>query len=147
MSEGRVSAKLRRQVTARANGCCEYCYSQEKFATQIFSIEHIVPRHEDGATALENLALACQGCNSHKHIKTEGLDVQQGQVAPLYHPRQQNWSDHFCWNQDYSLMIGLTPTGRATVKTLRLNRSGLVNLRRALYALGEHPPQFVGQSL
>jgi hypothetical protein len=30
--------------------------------------------------------------------------------------------------------------GRATVEALRLNREGLVNLRRILYAAGEHPP-------
>ncbi len=33
-----------------------------------------------------------------------------------------------------------TPTGRATVSELQLNRPGLVNPRRALYTLGEHPP-------
>jgi hypothetical protein len=37
-------------------------------------------------------------------------------------------------------VIGLTPTGRATVNELNLNRSGLINLRRVLFACGEHPP-------
>ncbi len=52
----------------------------------------------------------------------------------------QAWSDHFAWNYDFTLVIGLTATGRATVEALRLNRPGVVNLRRALLAIAEHPP-------
>ena len=51
------------------------------------------------------------------------------------------WSAGQVWSNDFTHVIGLTPTGRATIEVLQLNRSGLVNLRRALYALGEHPPQ------
>jgi hypothetical protein len=36
--------------------------------------------------------------------------------------------------------IGLTPTGRATVERLQLNREGVVNLRRVLRTIGQHPP-------
>jgi hypothetical protein len=58
----------------------------------------------------------------------------------LFHPRQQRWRDHFSWNDDATLIVGLSPSGRATVETLQLNREGLVALRRLLYAAGEHPP-------
>jgi hypothetical protein len=61
-------------------------------------------------------------------------------LVPLFHPRNQPWSDHFSWNDDFTIIIGITPTGRATVETLSLNREGLVNLRRILYQAGEHPP-------
>jgi hypothetical protein len=37
-------------------------------------------------------------------------------------------------------MAGLTSIGRATIEALQLNRQNLVNLRRMLYAMGEHPP-------
>lgn len=37
-------------------------------------------------------------------------------------------------------IIGRTPTGRATVTALRLNRKELVNLRELLLAVGLHPP-------
>lgn len=37
-------------------------------------------------------------------------------------------------------MIGLTPTGRATIVALQLNRPELINLRGVLYAIGERPP-------
>jgi hypothetical protein len=36
---------------------------------------------------------------------------------------------------------GLTPTGRASIEALHLNRLGLLNLRRLLYTIGEHPPK------
>jgi hypothetical protein len=42
-------------------------------------------------------------------------------------------------------MIGKTPVGRATIVRLQLNRFGLVNYRRVLAAVGEHPPQMVWQ--
>src|SRR2546422_6048903 len=42
--------------------------------------------------------------------------------------------------EDFTEIIVLTPVGRATVAALHLNRSGLVNMRRILYAAGEHPP-------
>jgi 5-methylcytosine-specific restriction endonuclease McrA len=117
MRKPRVTTKQRRTVVEQAHGCCEYCLSQVRFSTQSFSIEHIIPRDKDGKTELANLALSCQGCNNHKYNKTVGLDPASKQLVPLYHPRQQKWSDHFAWNHDCTLIIGLTPTGRATVET------------------------------
>jgi HNH endonuclease len=128
-------------VRSRARGCCEYCRSQERFATESFSLEHIVPLGSGGMDDIENLALACQGCNNHKYIKTEGVDPVTGTAVALFHPRLQKWRDHFIWSHDFTLVLGLTSTGRATVEALRLNREGLVNLRRALFQIGEHPPR------
>jgi HNH endonuclease len=136
----RVTSQQRKIVIARAKQCCEYCYCQADFSPQSFSVEHITPRNRDGQTVLENLALSCQGCNNFKHIKSEGIDPVTKQVVPLYHPRQQAWYDHFAWDEDYTLILGLTPTGRATVQTLKLNRPSVINLRRVLFAMSEHPP-------
>ena len=139
MSESRVTSAQKKVVAERAFNCCEYCKSQARFAIQSFSIEHIIPISKSGETALDNLALACQGCNNHKYNKTEGRDRVSGEIVQLYHARQQRWSDHFAWNDDFTLIIGLTPIGRVTVEELQLNREGVVNLRRVLYAMGEHP--------
>jgi len=49
-------------------------------------------------------------------------------------------STHFAWDDEYTKLTGLIPVGRATVEALRLNRNGLVNMRRVLYCVGEHPP-------
>ena len=140
MPEKRVAAQQKRAVAERAGGCCEYCRSQARFATQSFSVEHIVPRSLDGETRLDNLALACEGCNSHKHAKTEAYDAVTDEMVPLYHPRQHRWYHHFRWNDDFTLIVGVTPTGRATVQALQLNREGLTNLCQVLYEAGEHPP-------
>lgn len=140
MSDQRVTPEQKRFVEKRAQGCCEYCGSLARYAPQSFTIEHIVPRSKGGETILENLAFSCPGCNGHKYNKTHGYDPVSGQMAALYHPRQQNWHEHFSWNSDYSIIIGLTPTGRATLETLQLNRACLINLRRLLSMRGEHPP-------
>lgn len=135
-----ISVELRQRVVERAGGCCEYCRSQAAYATQSFSVEHILARARGGTTILNNLALACQGCNNHKYDKTVGHDPIGGQSVALYHPRRDRWDEHFAWSDDFALVIGLTPTGRATVDVLLLNRDGVVNLRRLLYRHGEHPP-------
>ena len=140
MRERRVPAHLKGLVVERARGCCEYCRSQARFAIQSFSTEHSVPTSRDGKTTLDNLALACQGCNNHKYTKTEARDPVSDKVVLLYHPRRHRWHDHFTWSDDFTLVIGLTPIGRATIEALHLNREELINLRRVLHAMGEHPP-------
>jgi hypothetical protein len=140
MSEETVSAAVRREVAERAGHCCEYCRSQARFAMQAFSVEHIEPRIQGGASTVDNLALSCQGCNNHKFTRTTGTDPVTGLPTPLFHPRRHRWRDHFAWNEDCTRIIGVTPIGRATVETLQLNREGLVNLRRVLFQVGEHPP-------
>ncbi|OIO90502.1 MAG: HNH endonuclease [Anaerolineae bacterium CG2_30_64_16] len=140
MPELRLTIRQRQIVAQRASGCCEYCRSQACFSPDPFSVEHIVPRSRGGTDELDNLALSCQGCNSRKYTDVDAIDPTTGERAPLYHPRRQKWTDHFAWSDDATLVIGLTPTGRATVEKLQLNRSGLVNLRRVLQAIGRHPP-------
>lgn len=58
----------------------------------------------------------------------------------IFNPRKQQWAEHFAWSHDFSLIIGLTAVGRVTIHTLRLNRTGVVNLRKLLLLAGEHPP-------
>jgi hypothetical protein len=131
----------RKQVIAqRAQDCCEYCLSQAEFSPTSFSMDHIIARVRGGSDDLSNLALSCQSCNNFKYTSIEAFDSVNGELVPLFHPRQHPWSDHFTWNHDATLMIGLTATGRATIKKIQLNRPGVVNLRRVLVAFGRHPP-------
>ena len=138
MSESDRSTR-RREVIQRAQGRCEYCQSPAKYSTQTFALEHIIPRSQGGSTSLDNLALACQGCNNHKYNKIKSDDPVTNQLVELFHPRIQRWPDHFTWDERFERIIGLTGTGRATVEALQLNRLELINLRRLLYAAGEHP--------
>jgi hypothetical protein len=58
----------------------------------------------------------------------------------LFDPRRQSWPEHFRWVAGGTLIEGVTPTGRATVATLQLNRSVLVSARRNWVDVGWHPP-------
>lgn len=86
------------------------------------------------------LAPAATGIS--KYNRVAGRDPFNNEVATLFHPRRERWQEHFGWNEDYTRVIGLTPTGRATVTALQMNRSAVVNIREVLYAAGKHPPQF-----
>ena len=107
MSKSRPTAAEKQIVAQRAGGCCEYCRSQAKYSPDPFSIEHIVPRARGGTSQLDNLAFSCQGCNNRKYTSTEAIDPVSGQVVPLYHPRKQRTSEHFAWNDDFTLVLGL----------------------------------------
>jgi hypothetical protein len=137
-----IPAELKQAVIERAQGRCEYCQCRADHATETFAVEHIVPLSRGGKTELSNLALACSGCNGHKYNRIAGRDPFNNEVATLFHPRRERWQEHFGWNEDYTRVIGLTPTGRATVATLQMNRPAVVNIREVLYSAGKHPPQF-----
>jgi hypothetical protein len=131
---------VRRLVRDRARNRCEYCRHPASHAPAPYVCEHVLPRVRGAGDTPAELAWACPACNGHKFTKTHARDPQTGQAVPLFNPRRQRWSRHFAWSNDFLLIIGRTSTGRATVEALRLNRPELRNLRRALRAIGEHPP-------
>ena len=104
-------------------------------------MEHIQPRATGGTDDPENLAWSCDNCNGAKFTATSALDPITGVRVALFHPRQDRWSDHFLWSDDFVLMIGRTPTGRATVERLQLNREPNVEARRVMILAGKHPPE------
>jgi hypothetical protein len=132
---------IRDYVRIRAKDCCEYCRGQADFSHDFFSVEHIIPLIMNGTDDLWNLAWSCLSCNNIKYTAITAIDPETEQVVPLFHPRQDLWTDHFEWSEDTTLMIGKTPVGRATISRLQLNRFGLVNYRRVLAIAGEHPPR------
>ncbi len=108
---------------------------------QSFDVEHIIPLFADGESISENLALSCHGCNLYKSNKTKGFDVITEKEIRLFNPRDDKWNEHFTWAESFSIIVGLTPIGRATVESLNLNRIGSVNKRQVLSAFGKHPPK------
>jgi hypothetical protein len=137
-----ISADLRRRVRESFAECCAYCHTAERLTVVTFELEHIVPSSAGGPTTLENLCLACPMCNRHKADRTSVVDPVTGVMTDLFHPRSDEWSVHFAWSVDGRLLVGLTPSGRATIEALRINRPQLVRTRRLWILLGEHPPSF-----
>jgi HNH endonuclease len=130
----------RNEVCKRAKGLCEYCQSQENYSNSTFEVEHILPVSKGGKTVLENLAFSCSGCNKYKSHRISVFDKVTETEVFFYNPRKDYWSKHFCWNEDFTEIQGLTAKGFVTIKTLKLNRQSVKNLRRILVTVGEHPP-------
>ena len=61
-------------------------------------------------------------------------------MVSLFNPRRQAWSEHFAWAEDGAIIVGLTPSGRATELALHLNRLVLVRARQRWISVGWHPP-------
>jgi 5-methylcytosine-specific restriction endonuclease McrA len=126
-----MDAATRELARQRAGNRCEYCrLAQEDTPLATFHIEHIVARKHGGSDDPSNLALACYHCNLHKGTNLTGIDPISGAIVPLFHPRQQAWHEHFAIQG--LLIVGLTPTGRATVRVLMMNAVGRLQLRAGL---------------
>jgi len=81
-----------------------------------------MPQSLGGSDELDNLALACHRCNERHYNFTVGTDPNTQKQVPLFHPRQQQWSEHFIWTKDGTKIVGTTSTGRATSHRFDFNR-------------------------
>lgn len=135
-----MTPEIRKLVKERANYLCEYCLALSKFSFHPFPIDHIIPVSQNGTDDPENLAYSCQHCNNCKYNRSKYADPLTRKIAPLYNPRLDTWLKHFVWNEDETIIIGITSVGRATVACLKMNRHEAVNLREALRQFGVHPP-------
>lgn len=87
---------------------------------------------------VENLALACVSCSLRKWAKQTATDPDTDEEVPLFNPRRQSWDEHFRWEEERG--VPLTPTGRATVHALAMNRPLIIAIRQEEAARGRHPP-------
>lgn len=140
MSKTRVGRRLRDQVLADAGGRCGYCRSSEEITGSALEIEHLIPEALGGPTQRDNLWASRRQCNALKHDRVDGIDSMTARMAPLFNPRLERWVDHFEWRDAGAIIAGRTPTGRATVAALDLNRPLLVRARRRWVQAGWHPP-------
>lgn len=120
MSRSSIPQALREAMFRRDAGRCQYCHLAQLGHGATFHVDHVVPRCRGGPTALDNLALQCPNCSLRKADKTTAIDPQTGQLAALFHPLRQSWSEHFRLLDD-ATCAGLTPVGRATVDALGMN--------------------------
>ena len=132
-----VSEQLRKTVTQRAKHLCEYCLFHEEDALNTFHIEHIIPLKHNGKTIFSNLAYACPFCNNFKGTNI-GTYLNNDQVfVPLYHPRQDIWSEHFFLSG--FIIEPLTKIGEATINILCLNEEKRLLERSLLQEIGRYP--------
>jgi hypothetical protein len=133
-----VSASLRRPVEARAKKRCEYCRLSQAGQAATFHIDHITPVVAGGGTTLENLALACIHCSLRKGARVLIPDPHTGKKVRLFHPREQQWDEHFLWRE--TELVGVTAVGRATIQALALNSPEHLIIRSFEVLLDRHPP-------
>ena len=125
-----IDERTRSFVRQRAGHGCEYCQLPEaRSPVAKLQIEHVVPRKHGGGDETTNLALACVACNLRKGPNLTGIDPDTGQVVELFNPRMQQWTEHFAW--DGCTLVGITATGRTTIRVLDMNSSDRIRVRMA----------------
>ncbi|MCE9638050.1 MAG: HNH endonuclease [Planctomycetes bacterium] len=134
-----VPRQLRALVVARAESRCEYCGLAQEGQEATFHVDHVVPVTADGPTTAANLALACVSCSLRKEARRSATDPTTRRSVPLFHPRRQRWDTHFRWTG--TRVVGVTPTGRATIAALRMNRPLILAIRAEEALRGRHPPR------
>ena len=130
-----MDTSVRRLVRDRARRRCEYCGLAEVHVYIPHHVDHIRPKQHGGDDSPANLALACQGCNLKKGANLAGIDPESGVMVALFNPREQRWAEHFVFQE--SLIVGLTPVGRATVHVLDMNAKERVKIREDVRAIND----------
>jgi 5-methylcytosine-specific restriction endonuclease McrA len=130
-----MDATARDLVRRRAGDRCEYCRLHQEHSGLRHHIEHITAKQHGGSDDADNLALACHRCNLHKGTNLTGIDPQTGQLAPIFHPRRDRWSDHFTF--EGTCINGVSAVGRATVQVLNMNDARRLELRTEILKRGE----------
>ena len=137
-----IPSATRQRIQTQAANRCGYCLSPQQLLMARLQIEHIIPLAKGGGNDESNLWLACPLCNGHKSDKITAVDPQTNTISPLFNPRTQTWSEHFRWSDDGLTIIGLTPTGRATVIALHLSDDpDAITVRSYWILAGWHPPK------
>ncbi len=135
-----ISDELRLQIRHDSQAMCGYCQTQEAIIGLPLQIDHILPTSKGGGTIRENLWLACVTCNRQKSNSTHYPDPETNTESPLFNPRQDSWGAHFQWDDSNIRIIGITPTGRATIACLDMNNALIVRARFRWVQAGWHPP-------
>jgi hypothetical protein len=102
-------------VSLRARHCCEYCHAPEALFNFPFEVEHIAPLAHGGGDGIENLALACRACNVYKAAYLAFIGPDTDELTLLFHPRIDDWEDHFVADPTTGWVVGKTAIGRVTI--------------------------------
>jgi hypothetical protein len=128
----------RNLVRQRAGERCEYCRLTENAVQIPFPRRAVIAKQHGGGDDPANLCLACDRCNLYKGPNLSSIDPHTQAIVTLFHPREHRWPDHVMVRG--AEIVGLTPTGRATVRLLNMNAKHRLQLRSELLAHGELQP-------
>lgn len=126
-------------IAERASHRCEYCQAPEAVFNFPFEVEHIIPIFRQGANDAANLALACRSCNLRKGTRISGTLPDSNLEVRFFHPRENQWSDHFQVDVESGKIMGMTPVGEVTVEYLEMNSPAQVAARQLWIRLGLFP--------
>jgi hypothetical protein len=135
----RITIQRRAKVAGRANHSCEYCLVTEDDAGFPHQVDHIISQKHGGSSALDNLAFACMLCNQRKGTDIACVDPVTGNLVPLFHPRRDQWSEHFRIEREF--IEPVSRVGFLTIRLLQLNSVERQRERAMLQRLGSYPTQ------
>jgi hypothetical protein len=130
-----VREELRQLVRERSGRLCEYCHFPESMSFLPYQIDHIIAEKHSGPTVESNLAWSCYYCNSFKGPNISGWNPDSDEIIRLFHPRRDNWQDHFDWQGP--MLVGRTIIGRVTISVLEINHPDAIAVRSQLLDIGE----------
>jgi hypothetical protein len=136
-----LSSELRKGLLEADDHRCAYCQTTQFNSGFPMVVDHIVPRSRGGPTEFENICFACHRCNEFKMDVIQKEDPLTGEFIRLFHPRQDQWQEHFVWDAAGIRIQGRTAVGRVTILALRMNNEVIVQARKNWASAGWHPPE------
>lgn len=141
MAAQRIPDQLYHLVARDAQLQCGYCRCPQRVLPYRLEIEHLLPVSLGGSNDRQNLWLSCHRCNKLRSNLLTFTDPLTGDVGSLFHPRNDNWLDHFAWEENGLLIVGLTACGRATSAALKLNDEYHLSARAVWISARAYPPK------
>ncbi len=133
----KIPHAIKKQVTERADGYCEYCRLPEQVSFYSFHVDHIKPIKHGGTSVLANLAYCCPDCNFHKGSDVGTFSADDDYLVRFFNPRKDSWSDHFDFHE--GAITGKTEMGESTVRIFQFNDTERLLFRRQLISLDLYP--------
>lgn len=115
---------IKNQLVIETRGKCAYCESK-LLHIAFGDIEHILPKATNTNLVFDwdNLTLSCPRCNNNK-------GDYDAATHPLVNPYRENPSDHLRGFGAFVWALAGNTRADTTVKTLKLNRDELVDMRK-----------------
>ncbi len=80
-----------------------------------------------------------QECNLRKGNRVSGIDPDSNIEVRFFHPRQDQWDNHFQVDTASAMIVGTTEEGRITVDCLEMNSQPQMMARQLWIRLNLFP--------